>query len=199
MRHKPLVLRPPLTDMRSYIHGADLFDALVAATAADGAARLRMMRLSNRPVELRFGDVDHRDPELCGYFDFTSGSGSAPVAAWLREIDGDRVSERRPVMDRAIIDGARFATDSASVTCDPRVTPIKTAIVLGVALLERSMPDDVLNLGEIECARPRQQGRSVRISLARRIAKFLMLSVMLDGLPHGRFTLAATPYVEAST
>ena len=198
MPPKPILLRPAFTDTRSYIHGADLFDELVAATAAEGSARLRMVRLSDRPVALHFDAADPRNPDLCGYFDFTSGGGSsAPVSAWLSE-DKGHVTERRPLMDKMILEAAQFAEASASVTLDPRFTPIKTAIVLGVALLERTMPDDVLNLGEIEVKEPLQTGRCVAVSLARRMAKFLMLSVTLDGRPHGRFTLAATPYVEAS-
>ena len=74
----PLVLRPPLTDARSYVHGADLFDCLAQVTAAERMARLRFVRLSDRPVELIYGEADHSGARPCGYFDVITGGPCVP-------------------------------------------------------------------------------------------------------------------------
>lgn len=196
----PRVLRPPFTDRRSYIHGADLFDCLVQATAAEGMARLRFVRLSDRPVELLFGDADHGSAMPCGYFDIApAGEASHRRSGWLREVAADSITERLPLMDATILAGANYQGETVSARCDPRFSPMKTAIVLGVALLEKTMPNDVLNLGEIEAYRPMRRGTEVAVRLTRRVAKFIVMSVSLDGEPFCRFTLAATPYVEDPT
>lgn len=196
----PRVLRPPFTDKRSYIHGADLFDCLVQATAAEGMARLRFVRLSDRPVELLDGDAGLGSDMPCGYFDIAPAGEALPRrSGWLREVATDPITERLPLMDATILAGATYQDGAVSACCDPRFSPMKTAIVLGVALLEKTMPNDVLNLGEIEAHRPMRRGAEVAVRLTRRVAKFIVMSVSLDGEPFGRFTLAATPYVEDPT
>lgn len=196
----PRVLRPPFTDTRSYIHGADLFDCLVQATAAEGMARLRFVRLSDKPVEILYGHADHGSAMPCGYFDIAPAGEALPRrSGWLREVAADPIAERLPLMDATILAGATYQDGAVSACCDPLFSPMKTAIVLGVALLAKTMPNDVLNLGEIEANRPLRRGTEVAVSLTRRVAKFIVMSVSLDGEPFGRFTLAATPYVEDPT
>ena len=148
-----------LNDARKYIHGADLFDALAAATAADGPVRLRLQRLSDRAVDLRLDPPDLASPSLCGFLEFTEGGRTRH--AWLAE-RAELVTVRSPLMDREAVEGAEFGADNANVRRDPRFSVGKSSVILLVALLERLFPDDTWNLAEMEALSARAPGTPFR-------------------------------------
>ena len=189
----PARLALSLGDTRKYIFGADLFDALTTVSGADGPARLRFQRLSDKAVDMRFDRPDLASPGFCGLFAYTKGG--LPSIAWLQERD-ERVASRSALMDREAINGAAFGTDSAEVERDPRFSVGKSGLILLIALLERRFPDDAWNLGEMEAPSPQDSGRDIRVKQTRRIGKFLFASIEADNRPWGQLTLAATPYVE---
>jgi len=182
-----------LGDTRKYIYGADLFDALTHFTGADRLARLRLQRLTDKAVDLRFDRPDLACPNLCGFFEFAQDG--VKHLAWLRESE-ERVAERSALMDREAVDMAEFGTDSAEVIRDPRFSVGKSGLILVITLLERVFPDDAWNLAEMEAFSARADGSAIRVRLTRQIGKFLIASIDADGRPWGQVTLASTPYLE---
>jgi hypothetical protein len=181
-----------LTGGRQHIHGADVFDAIVAASGAAGSLRLRFVGLSARPLQLVLGDPPVGAPEICGYLDFSDRHGR-PARGWLRETGDEGPVGRLALPDEPALAGAMLGQRSASVTRHPSFTVMKTAVLLAVALLERDMPLDVLNLGEMEAVCAGREGTVVEVAVARRMGKFIMLPVRLDDAPYGRLIIAATP------
>lgn len=195
MTQSPVRLPLLLGDVRKYIHGADLFDALTSVTGADGPARLRLLRLSDRSVYLHFGRPSPACTKLCGYFDFTRGG--VQSFAWLQESDTDRVTGRSPLMDMEAVEAAKFDADCAKMERDGRFSVCKSGLILAVTLLERMFPDDAWNLAEVESLNANAGGRVIAVRLTRRIGKFLFASIDADHQAWGRLTLASTPYVES--
>lgn len=193
LTHAPARLALSLGDTRTYIFGADLFDALATVSGADGPTRLSFQRLSDKAIDMRFDRPDLESPDFCGLFAYVKGG--LPRIAWLQERD-ERVASRSALMDREAINGAAFGTDSVEVERDPRFSVAKSGLILLIALLERLCPDDAWNLAQMEALRPQDVGRDIRVKQTRRIGKFLFASIEADNRPWGQLTLAATPYVE---
>ncbi len=189
-----IILRPPLSDRRDYVHAADLLDALLDATGAEDQAVLRLTRLTANPVALRHDRPPPGAENDCGLFDYRAGG--AAVRGWLSLLPGEAIAARDPRLDADAIPDAAFADAAAIATRQPGVSIGKTALVLGVALVERLLPDDVQNLAEMRAAAGALPARRIGVRIDRRISRFLMLSVTADGLPWGGFTLATSPYVE---
>ncbi|MCK0206836.1 hypothetical protein MWN33_02190 [Starkeya koreensis] len=191
-----LVLRPPLSDLRAYIHAADLFDALAVATGAAGPTFLRLSRISDEAVELRHDAPRPGDPDFCGLFGHAAPG--RPLSGWLRRLPGEVVRARAPLMDAEVIPGAEFGMDGARVRRRPGCSVARTAVLLAVALLEELFPDDTWNLAEITAERGEETGADiggepVAVRIARQMSRFLVVEVTADERYWGRFTLAATP------
>lgn len=186
----PVIVRPPLSDIRGYIYAADLFDALVDATGAQGATRMRLARISDEAVELRHDAPQPAAPDYCGQFE-TLVHGR-PFSGWLRLVPGDVVRERSALLDAETIPGAQLGLDSATVSRRPDCSVARTALVLTVALLEELFPDDTWNLAEISAVLDAPGAERVAVRLARQMSRFLVVEVMADAACWGQFILAAT-------
>lgn len=186
----PVILRPPLSDMRGYIHAADLFDALVAATGAHGPTRMRLARISDAAVELRHDAPQPGAPDFCGQFDTLSQG--RPSSGWLRLVPGEVVRERSARLDAETIAGARIGLDSAMAIRQSGASIAKTALVLAVALLEERFPDDTWNLAEISAVLDAPEADRIEVRIARQMSRFVVVEVMADTACWGQFTLAAT-------
>lgn len=194
MPANPVRLPLRLGDTRKYIYGADLFDALILASGADAAARLRLLSISDKALELCFGEPDLKSPDLCGFFEYTRQG--SHQAGWIRQCPDDAVCERDPLLDREAIEAAEFAPNRAQVERDPRFSAGKTGLILVVALLERLFPDDAWNLAEMSAVDAPSSGRVIDVKLTRQMGKFVFVSIGADGKPWGQLVLASTPYIE---
>lgn len=186
-----------LSDKRNYIFAADLFDALVATIGALPPARLRLSSMSNEAVEFCPGPAPTpQDPDYCGTFDH--GRGDAMACGWLRRRPGDIVAERMAAPDATLLTEVALRADGATARHAPGVSVAKAALVLAVALIEEVFPEDLWNLAELQAVGPFHAAGPVQVGLGRRMSRFLVIPVRVDGLHWGQFTLASTPIAEST-
>lgn len=182
---RPIVLRPPLGDGREYIFAADLFDALVAATAAVPPARLRLTRLTDEAVELRHDAPCPEDPGYAGSFDHAGAPGG-----WLRRIAADRITARLAPRDADLLAGATRGADVMAVRLAAGGSVAGAALVLAVALLRSVVPAHRWNLAELRADGPLAGPGLLEVRLGRRFGRFQLIAVHLDDQPWGLLTLA---------
>lgn len=192
----PVPLPLALSDKRAYVFAADLFDALAATERVARPAILRLTRVSNEAIEQRFDRPRPEDPAYCG--SFHHGSGSERQSSWLRIRSGEILTDRLPDSDQAVLTAPRLGADWASATLTPRFSIAKTALVLAIALIEEAYPADLWDLAELQAHGPFQDEGQIRITLGRRLNRFLVLSVFVNDINWGQFTLASTPIEEPS-
>jgi len=164
----------PLTGERSYIHGADLFDALTAATGAEAEIVLSLTAASDCAIELRDETAGPPSAEPCGRFRYAS-DGTLRRHVLLRRPDRP-IAVRRPLSDEALPAGTSF---------------MRRASELAVSLLMREFPDDYWTIGQIACWRRPPEGAAPAVAIRACLAgRFWKVAVEADGVSIGHVVLA---------
>jgi hypothetical protein len=180
----------PLTGERSYIHGADLFDALTAATGAEAEIVLSLTAASDCAIELRDETAGPPSADPCGRFRYAS-DGTLRRHILLRRPDHP-IAARRPLNDEALLAGATFWTHRAAMGATPRdASFMRRASELAVALLMREFPEDYWTIGQIACWRRPPEGAAPAVAIRACLAgRFWKVAVEADGVSVGHVVLA---------
>lgn len=183
-----MLIAPPLTGERTYLHGVDILQALIGATGADGALRLVLRVAGSVAIEAGEAPPSDDDP-VCGEFHFRCGT--VPGHLWLRHRTDRPVTHRLPGRDADLAMGAALHGDRAQQGADVPGHPLHRAVALALALLERSHPDDYWTIAEIAAAEPPPPSGAVAIELAPRLGgRFCRVEVAIDGQSFARVLLA---------
>jgi hypothetical protein len=130
---------------RTYLHGTDLFDAMVALIAPSGSGTLSDIRMSfYRPITHRVeafptrgGSASNLRPAAL----FESRLDGAPAVWELRELTGESVEGRRPYDEDQVAAGAIVQGTAIAQTRPTPYTFIERAVALNKRLLERLRTD----------------------------------------------------------
>ena len=181
-----MLIEPPLTGERTYLHGADILDALVAATGAESDLGLVLRVAGNCAIEALPGPPD---AAACGRFRYRRGGRDHQLVLRHRP---DRPIARRLVGDDArLVAGAELECDRAT---QPAGTPggiLQRAVALALALLERPHPEDYWSIAEIDCRVAPPADGALAVAVQPRLGgRFWRAAVAVDGGPLGTVLLA---------
>ena len=162
----------PLTGERTYVHGADIFDALIAATGAEQAIRLSLKTAGDCAMELLEEGRAPAGIEPCGRFRFAR-DGSTVRHVLLRRLDRPS-SARMPMSD-----------DAQSGTFMQRLS------ARSVAVLARDFPGDYWSIAEITCRRLPQGDATADVAIGASVGnRFWKVVASADGVPMGHIIMA---------
>jgi hypothetical protein len=180
----------PLTGDRTYIHGADIFDALTAATGAEQGIRLSLRSAGACAMELRDEASVSACPEPCGRFRYASAGGVSRHVL-LRRPDRP-ISVRVPMCDDALVAGATFSADRAVVAAGAQGGSFMRRIsALAVALLERGFPEDHWSIAEISCAQLPQGNTRAEAKICNVVGnRFWKIAASSGGVAVGHIVMA---------
>jgi len=185
-----ILVDPPLTGDRTYIHGADLFDALTAATGAETGIVLSLKAASDCAIELRHESAAPETAAPCGRFRYVR-AGSVHRHVLLRRPDRP-IARRLPMDDDALVTGTIFLPGRAMAdAADRSVTFMRRMVALAVALLERDFPDDYWSIAEISCGRLPPCHAAIEVAIGGSVGdRFWKVAVSADGARIGHLVLA---------
>jgi hypothetical protein len=185
-----ILVDPPLTGDRTYIHGADLFDALTAATGAETGIVLSLKAASDCAIELRQESAAPPAVAPCGRFRFVR-AGTLHRHVLLRRPDRP-IARRVPMDDDALVAGTIFLPGRAMAdAADRSVTFMRRMVALAVALLERDFPDDYWSIAELACCRLPPCDAAIGVAIGGSVGdRFWKVAVAADGARIGHLVLA---------
>jgi hypothetical protein len=185
-----MIIDIPLTGGRTYIHGADIFDALTAATGAATDIVLSLKTAGACSLELREEPAVTPCDEPCGRFRYAR-AGDIRRHILLRRPDRP-ISIRVPMSDDALVADATFFSGSAAVGAGaPGGTFMRRATALAVALLERDHPDDYWSIAKIFCQRLPHRDAVAEVTIRNAVGnRFWNIAARADGVPVGHITMA---------
>jgi len=184
-----MLIDVPLTGDRSYLHGADIFDALLALTGARRDIVLSLRAASDCAIEVC--DAAGRPAaDSCGAFRHRH-DGTVCRHHLLRRADLP-ITARRDCDEEALIDGACFGADRATAPGGPHPGSfMRRAVAVYVALLEYELPDDYWSIAEIACAHPPRDDAALEVAVRNRVGnRFWNAAVLADDQPLGHVILA---------
>ncbi|WP_374440812.1 hypothetical protein [Stella sp.] len=182
-----MLIEPPLTGRRTYLHGADILDALVAATGAEGDLAL-VLRIAGDCAIEALPEMPADGRPVCGRFRYVRNG--IPHRLSLHHRPDRPIRHRRTGDDAALLEGAVLAGDRATQPAGPG-TPLHRAIALALALLERPYPDDYWTIAEIACATlPPADGTVAVRTVPRLGGRFWRAEIAVDRRPLGHVLLA---------
>ncbi|MCC7275275.1 MAG: hypothetical protein IT561_21585 [Alphaproteobacteria bacterium] len=183
-----MVIDPPLTGERSYIHGADIFDALLALTGARQDMVLALRAASDCAIAVIDG-ATAPDSLACG--DFRHRRAGQIRRLLLRRLPDRPIARRSALDDATLAAGATFARDGARLPAGGDASFVMRATALCLALLERDRPDDYWTLAEIACRRPPPADAAVAITVASHVGgRYRKATLAADREPIGHLVLA---------
>jgi hypothetical protein len=180
----------PLTGDRTYIHGADIFDALTAATGAEQGIRLSLRSAGACAMELCDEASVSASIEPCGRFRYVRAGGVSRHV--LLRLPDRPISVRVPMCDDTLVAGATFFADRAVVAAGAQGgTYMRRISALAVALLERGFPQDHWSIAEISCLQlPRRDAR-VEAMICNAVGnRFWKIAASSDGVAVGHVVMA---------
>jgi hypothetical protein len=185
-----ILVEPPLTGDRTYIHGADLFDALAAATGAETGIVLSLTAASDCAIELRHESSGPGAIAPCGRFRYVR-AGTLHRRVLLRRPDLP-IARRLPMDDEALVAGSTFLPGRAMAdAADRNVTFMRRMVALAVALLERDFPDDYWSIAEISCDLLPSCEAAIEVAIDGSVGdRFWKVAVSADGARIGHLMLA---------
>ena len=184
---RPVLIAPPLTGRRSYVHGADILDALVAATGAEGDLVLVLRIAGDCAIEAAPETAADGRP-VCGRFRYVRNG--VPHRLSLRHRPDRPIRHRRAGDDDALLRAAVLAGDRATQPAGPGGT-LHRAVALTLALLEGPYPDDHWTIAEIGCATVPPADGAIAVTTAPRLGgRFWRAEIAVDDRPLGHVLLA---------
>lgn len=183
-----MLVAPPLTGERSYVHGVDILEALLAATGAERDIALVLRAAGGVAIEA----LDAPPPEgegACGEFRY--GRAGRAHRLWLRHCPDRPITARRPWDDDALLEGAVLGEGCATQPTGVAASPLHRAVAIGLALLERGHPEDYWSIAEIACERrPPRDGR-IAITVKPRLGwRFCRFEIAIDDRRLGHILMA---------
>ncbi|BBK35549.1 hypothetical protein STAQ_06270 [Allostella sp. ATCC 35155] len=183
-----MLVEPPLTGERTYVHGVDILEALLAGTGAESDIVLVLRTAGGAAIETLDAAPAAGEPG-CGEFRYRRAGCAHRV--WLRHRPDRPITARRPWDDAELLRGATLGDGRASQPTGGPAGPLHRAVAMGLALLERSHPDDYWSIAEIACARRPPPDGAVAITAAPRLGwRFCRFDVALDGDRLGHVLMA---------
>lgn len=179
-----------ITGERTYVHGADLFDAVVGATGAETDIVLHLYSATSSAIELvAAGGGTSGDPELCGSVRY--GRDGVSVLNLLRRRRDVPVPGHLPFDELAATAEAVLEAGSVEVPANG-LTFVRRASAGALLLLERELPDDYWAIAEVSCRRRPPNDAAVRVATTRVLGgRYRKVSMALaDGEIIGSLLLA---------
>lgn len=141
----------PLTGERSYVHGADIFDAVLAATRASADIVVTLRLATATAIAL----VEHEaaGPDELDVIGTVRCSVGAERQRWLLRRLLDRPAPRLPFDEQALTAGATYGPERLSVPAGPG-TFVRRAVAGCMVMAEERFPEDYWSIAEIACAVP---------------------------------------------
>jgi hypothetical protein len=183
-----MIIDIPLTGGRTYIHGADIFDALTAATGAAADIVLSLKTAGACSLELREEPAVPPCDEPCGRFRYAR-AGDVRRHILLRRPDRP-ISIRVPMSDDALVADATFFSGGAVGAGALGGTFMRRATALAVALLERDYPDDYWSIAEITCHHLPRRDAVAEVAIRAAVGnRFWKIAASADGVAVGHITM----------
>jgi hypothetical protein len=161
-----LLVAPPFTADRTYLHGADIFDGIVDRLGGAADIRLALTAASDCAIELCAGDV--RDDEAapadrCGSVTWRE-EGRRRLFVLRRRRDLP-INRRVRLDEEALIEGATFEGDRRAALPAGDAPFMRRVAAASIHLLLISCPDDYWSIAEIACPHvpPRRAPASVSL------------------------------------
>lgn len=164
MTAEATILELPLTGERSYVHGADIFDAVIASTGATADIVLTLRLAANCAIALVAPvNADANDPDLCGSVRYRVAG--VQQRRLLRRLPGRPATIRLPLDEEELTAKAIFGADRASIPPGSG-SFVRRAGSACLVLLEGHFPDDYWSITEVACSTPPPATVGVEVSLA---------------------------------
>ncbi len=164
MALRRFIIEPPFTADRTYLHGADIFDAIVRHLGAGAAdVRFTLTAASDCAIEVCEDDAEYGvSAESCGSVSYIDEGVRRRLR--LRRRRDMPIIERLPLDEDSLIEGATFAGDSASIPAG-EAPFMRRVAAASMSLLQVSCPQDYWAIAEIACARlpPHRAAASVTL------------------------------------
>ena len=197
-RRKPASMLPismlielPRTGERSYLHGADIFDALVGGTRAHRDIVLALRVASDCAIEVV--DRAAADADVCGTFRHRPDGGEHRHLLVRRR---DRPLSTQVAFDEsALTADAAFGPDRAWLPAGSGAfTFMRRSIALCLRLLERDHRQDYWTIAEIACCVAPRDDSAIGVAVANRVGgRFWKMALAANGEHVGHVLLARGP------
>lgn len=183
-----MLVAPPLTGERTYVHGVDILEALLAATGAEREITLVLRTAGAVGIEAQEAAPAEGEP-VCG--EFRHRRAGHPQRLWLRHRPDRPIVARHPWDQSALLRGATLNDGCATQPADGQGSLLHRVVAMGLALLERSHPGVHWSIAEIACRhRPPPDG-AIAITVAPRLGwRFCHVAMTVDGSPLGHILMA---------
>jgi len=161
-RHvKPAALLDlPLTGERSYVHGADIFDAVLAATGASAEIVLTLRLATATSIALV--EREEAGPDDLDVIGTVRCNVGAERRRWLLRRLLDRPARRVEFDEHALTAGATYGPERLSVPSGPG-SFVRRAVAGCMVLAEKRFPEDYWSIAEIACTVPPPQETAVDV------------------------------------
>lgn len=165
----PFLLEPPFTADRTYLHGADIFEAIVDRLGPVADLRLTLTVASDCAIEVcDLSESDGRSSaavvERCGTIGWRAEGARRQLDLVRRR---DRPIARRVSLDEgALIEGATFEGDRAALPAGDAPLMRRVAAA-SLHLLRLQGPRQAWAIAEIACARVPSRSAPASVTLSR--------------------------------
>lgn len=162
MSAESLLIELPLTGQRSYVHGADIFDAVVARTGATADIALVLRTATDCAFELVDPETPGTDAEIFGTIRYRLGAD--PHRRLLRRRRDLPVTTRFALDEAGLTQGAEYGDGRALLPAGPG-SLMRRAVSAAIVML-KAAAEGYWTIAEVGCrvAPPRDVATEVTLS-----------------------------------